>query len=371
MSGTKPYRIHHRLAVLAAALLCAGCGALDRDGDGYRGELDCDDDNPQRYPGATELCNGSDDDCDAETWADQEGWDFDGDGSPNCIDCNDEDPLVYPGAPPFCETADADCDGSRDGSAAQAGGTADCPAVDCADVLSRHADASDGRYWIDAGGQRAFQVSCDMSSEGGGWIRLQIDDNDGVLVASNSIGNPWLKCDDDAASFYQGRTEDDLPEDLVADGNFAHEATLRYRDPETGEVLSSDVTQALRSHVTELHPESRMVATIGDNDGGNWQDGGGGGLEVYIAAADGHWRLLTPGNGGDCGGGSWPSSGSETGFYLWSSAAEHSDIAGDTGLSSSDWALTADEILPVSVHLMVFTGGGVSFGYEQQTFSVR
>ncbi|MCD6498431.1 MAG: thrombospondin type 3 repeat-containing protein [Deltaproteobacteria bacterium] len=35
----------------------------DADGDGVSIPNDCDDRNPDRYPGATELCNGLDDDC--------------------------------------------------------------------------------------------------------------------------------------------------------------------------------------------------------------------------------------------------------------------------------------------------------------------
>lgn len=46
--------------------------SADRDGDGYFGRVrgrpacgdDCDDDNPAVHPGATEVCNSRDDDCD-------------------------------------------------------------------------------------------------------------------------------------------------------------------------------------------------------------------------------------------------------------------------------------------------------------------
>ena len=46
-------RLPSRVASLAVLLLWSGCaGVSDRDGDGYRSELDCDDDNPLRFPGA-------------------------------------------------------------------------------------------------------------------------------------------------------------------------------------------------------------------------------------------------------------------------------------------------------------------------------
>ncbi len=39
---------------------------MDKDGDGYPADQDCDDLNPMVHPGAPELCNGMDDDCDGQ-----------------------------------------------------------------------------------------------------------------------------------------------------------------------------------------------------------------------------------------------------------------------------------------------------------------
>ncbi|MCC6555820.1 MAG: putative metal-binding motif-containing protein [Polyangiaceae bacterium] len=39
---------------------------IDGDGDGHPDGPDCDDSNPAVHPGAVELCNGADDDCDGQ-----------------------------------------------------------------------------------------------------------------------------------------------------------------------------------------------------------------------------------------------------------------------------------------------------------------
>lgn len=94
-------------------------GLVDTDGDGVFAGADCDDENVNVYPGAQESCDGLDNDCDGETdermaFADADG---DGYGDPltpvscsvpgsvsNNTDCDDTDPQRYPGGPAACPT---------------------------------------------------------------------------------------------------------------------------------------------------------------------------------------------------------------------------------------------------------------------------
>jgi hypothetical protein len=92
---------------------------FDGDGDGFTtcgadgdasatADNDCDDGVAAVYPGALELCNGVDDDCDGTV---DEDLDLDGDGVTNCAgDCDDTDATVYTGAPELCDGLDNDCD---------------------------------------------------------------------------------------------------------------------------------------------------------------------------------------------------------------------------------------------------------------------
>jgi len=86
----------------------------DIDGDGFEdmacGGDDCDDSNPYTYPGACELCDGKDNDCDGVV-PDDELSDEDGDGWITCLDCDDTNPLVNPGAEEICDDGiDNNCD---------------------------------------------------------------------------------------------------------------------------------------------------------------------------------------------------------------------------------------------------------------------
>jgi len=85
--------------------------SLDDDGDGQTPcGGDCDDADPNTYAGAVELCDGLDNDCDGAP--DQDEVDADGDGYPACGECDDGDDSIHPGAPDTCDDGiDSDCMG--------------------------------------------------------------------------------------------------------------------------------------------------------------------------------------------------------------------------------------------------------------------
>jgi hypothetical protein len=109
--------------------------SCDLPEDGYvRQGGDCDDADPTSFPGATELCDGRDQNCDDVA---DDGFapvvvysDDDGDGYggvelgetcgpyggtvSNPGDCDDTDAQAKPGAPERCNAKDDDCDGNVD-----------------------------------------------------------------------------------------------------------------------------------------------------------------------------------------------------------------------------------------------------------------
>lgn len=133
-------------SVTVSFLLFVSCkpggdtASADGDGDGVNAPADCDDAVASTYPGAPEICDGIDNNCDAavdndatvggRTWyVDADGDTFGGTGTvlaceqpdgyaATSDDCDDVDPDVYPGAPETdCkDPVDFNCDGSAGGS---------------------------------------------------------------------------------------------------------------------------------------------------------------------------------------------------------------------------------------------------------------
>jgi hypothetical protein len=208
----------------------------DMDGDGYgrssiwttaceapSGYLadssDCNDSDSAVNPGATELCDGVDNDCDGtideDDAADASTWyaDSDGDGfgdsattdiacdepsgyADNADDCDDLDGDVNPDAAELCNGVDDDCDGTIDED-------------DAADASTWYLD-SDGDGFGDAA---VSEVSCDAPSGH-------------VADASD--------CDDDDSAQYPGADEYCNGEDDDCDGTVdedeAVDASTWYAD---------------------------------------------------------------------------------------------------------------------------------------------
>jgi len=76
------------LALLAIPMMAqdGNCSDMDNDGDGWTvGDGDCNDTDANTHPGATEICDGRDNDCDGAIPAD-ETEDSDGDGVVDCAE---------------------------------------------------------------------------------------------------------------------------------------------------------------------------------------------------------------------------------------------------------------------------------------------
>ena len=78
----------------------AACSGSDADGDHFAAVCDCNDANPTVYPGATQLCDGINNNCSAPGWpaVPANEADADGDGVRICGgDCDDASPAAVPG----------------------------------------------------------------------------------------------------------------------------------------------------------------------------------------------------------------------------------------------------------------------------------
>ena len=270
---------------------------------------DCDDTSSSISPDATELCNSTDDDCngiiDDPSVLTYESYyeDNDGDGfgsavstsacsvpsgySTNGDDCDDDDTTITPYA--GCLSS-------------------------CLDIM-QYGATQDGSYSIDPDGYGAgidpFLVSCDMNTDGGGWIKLEFANagNDLVFSTNPDDSNNGIIRSGDQARYYQH-----LLSDGFDNGDFLHNANgvgginmttfdITYYNAATGAPFTDDQLHALRDMVTDLSEDTKMIAGSVDDScvyGGTLQSTDGMGHEIFISNGAGtDFILLTYGTQND------------------------------------------------------------------------
>ncbi len=86
--------------------------------DGYVVDTtDRNDEDPDSYPGASEICDDKDNDYDGEIDEALVDCDADGDGVAKPSDCDEADPDIYPGTKEICDGIDNNCNGRIDNPA--------------------------------------------------------------------------------------------------------------------------------------------------------------------------------------------------------------------------------------------------------------
>ncbi|MFZ5477591.1 MAG: putative metal-binding motif-containing protein [Myxococcota bacterium] len=260
----------------------SGCGTwyYDGDGDGYgtsssaclcagsspytaTNASDCDDGNASAYGGATESCDGVDNNCDGST--DPAGssgcgtyyYDGDGDGygssasaclcSPgsgytvtNASDCHDGYASISPGATEVCDGSDNNCDGSVDGAGSSGcstyyhdgdgdgygGSSTACLCSASSGYVTNTSDCDDSTSSISPGATEycdGYDNDCDGDTDPsytadcvGGWYRDMDDDGYGqdweICACPGGGWGSWDvtnndDCDDYDADTYPGATE--------------------------------------------------------------------------------------------------------------------------------------------------------------------
>jgi alpha-tubulin suppressor-like RCC1 family protein len=273
---------------------------------------DCDDSDQSLSPSAAERCDGRDNNCDGVAnflinFGDTEDDDEDGFPDMRCggNDCNDGNPSVYPGAMELCDGVDNDCDGVVDADSADAlwyldldgdgfgdatGGTMlSCTPI--ANRIARGGDCNDGDAAIRPAANDAcngIDDDCDGTTDESG-LRFPFypdQDDDGVGDTSGGVifacpgrepagvSQAQGDCDDDDDTIYAGApelcdgddndcdgvTDEDAPQawfpDGDSDGRGVAAGGMTTCNPPVGYVLFSDDCNDLDANNFPTNEES-------------------------------------------------------------------------------------------------------------------
>jgi hypothetical protein len=182
----------------------------DEDNDGYRNDVDCDDNNPNINPGVMEICDGIDNDCSGVAddnitvysyYMDQ---DEDGFGDSNIqmdtclliapvgfvdndLDCDDTNAAINPDAMEICDGIDNNCSGFVD---------------DGLDIFTYFLDADQDGF-----GNAAIKLDTCLTVAPGNYVANALDCDD-----TNAAINPdAMEICDDIDNNCDGLIDEDLP----------------------------------------------------------------------------------------------------------------------------------------------------------------
>jgi hypothetical protein len=257
--------------------------AEDRDNDGSMAGEDCNDEDGTIFPGAEEICDGLDNDCDGEVenldtyYADVDG---DGYGDPNeteqdCSqpqgyvlddgDCDDTNAEVHPDAEEACNGEDDDCDGVIDDGVSQGTDT-------------YYAD-TDGDGFGDAG---SFVEACEQPD---GYVSNDDDCDDTTDTRNPDATELCNGIDEDCdSSVDEGATGGAWYTDADGDG-YGDDSTL---DESCEQPAGTVATGGDCDDTTDqINPAAVEICNGIDDDCDGFTDDGLSGTTTWYADADG------------------------------------------------------------------------------------
>jgi hypothetical protein len=219
---------------------CGITPPADEDGDGHDTSTDCDDDDPEIHPGATEIWyDGVDQDCSggSDYDADADGYDAEDWGG---ADCDDTDAAISPRASDLTEDGvDQNCDGV-DGGSAGLGTIADLAVGDLVinEILQNPLGSEPAEEWFEVWVASPIPVDLEgLVVQDDGTDRFTVTGSlvvwPGDYVVFGKTASDWVDYAYTSATFYLGNGSDEVF--LVASGtvidSVAYDNGATFPDP--------------------------------------------------------------------------------------------------------------------------------------------